>query len=95
MTPRKCRNAAFPGEAGTQQLRYISAPDLIGPRSQQFRFLGVYGVPLQSAAKIAVTTVKNNIDGSGVDVVKFGCFDDKTLSTYEQLLSDSGTAKEP
>jgi hypothetical protein len=39
--------------------------------------------------------VKNNIDGSGVDVVKFGCFDDKTLSTSEQLLSDSGTAKEP
>jgi O-acetyl-ADP-ribose deacetylase (regulator of RNase III) len=56
---------------------------------------GVYGFPLQSAAKIAVTTVKNYIGGSGIDVVKFVCFDDRTLSTYEQLLADSGMANEP
>jgi O-acetyl-ADP-ribose deacetylase (regulator of RNase III) len=56
---------------------------------------GIYGFPLESAAKIAVTTVKNYINGSGVDVVNFVCFDDKTLSIYEQLLSDSGTANKP
>jgi O-acetyl-ADP-ribose deacetylase (regulator of RNase III) len=56
---------------------------------------GIYGFPLQSAAKIAVTTVKNYINGSGVDIVKFVCFDDKTLSAYEQLLSDSVTTNKP
>jgi O-acetyl-ADP-ribose deacetylase (regulator of RNase III) len=56
---------------------------------------GVYGFPLESAAKIAVTTVKNYINGSGVDVVNFVCFDDKTLSIYEQLLSGSNTANKP
>ena len=48
---------------------------------------GIYGFPQELAARIAVETVRAHVDSSGVELVNFVCFDDKTLSIYEQLLS--------
>jgi O-acetyl-ADP-ribose deacetylase (regulator of RNase III) len=48
---------------------------------------GIYGFPAGRAARIAVDTVRANVDASGVEVVNFVCFDDRTLQIYEQALS--------
>ena len=37
---------------------------------------GIYGFPSDRAARIAVDTVKANVDASGVELVNFVCFDD-------------------
>ncbi len=50
---------------------------------------GIYGFPAERAAKIAVDTVRANVDASGVEVVNFVCFDERTLRIYEDLLSGS------
>lgn len=47
---------------------------------------GIYGFPADRAARIAVETVKAHVDASGVEVVNFVCFDDRTLRIYEQIL---------
>jgi O-acetyl-ADP-ribose deacetylase (regulator of RNase III) len=39
---------------------------------------GVYGFPSERAARIAVDTVKAHADASGVEVVNFVCFDNRT-----------------
>lgn len=48
---------------------------------------GVYRFPPQRAARIAVDTVRDNVEASGVEVVKFVCFDTDTLETYQKLLA--------
>ena len=48
---------------------------------------GIYGFPAERAARIAVDTVRANVDASGVEVVNFVCFDDRTLQIYQQALS--------
>lgn len=50
---------------------------------------GVYSFPSDRAARIAVETVRQHVDGSGVEVVKFVCFDGKTLDIYIKLLSET------
>ena len=47
---------------------------------------GVYGFPADRAASIAVRTVRESIEGTGVDEVRFVCFDSGTRSLYDQLL---------
>lgn len=47
---------------------------------------GVYGFPSQRAAEIAVSTVRELADVSGVEIVNFVCFDERTLGIYESLL---------
>jgi len=47
---------------------------------------GIYGFPADRAARIAVETVKAHVEASGVEVVNFVCFDDRTLQIYEQVL---------
>jgi O-acetyl-ADP-ribose deacetylase (regulator of RNase III) len=47
---------------------------------------GIYGYPPDRAARIAVDTVKAHMDESGVELVNFVCFDDRTLSIYEKML---------
>lgn len=47
---------------------------------------GIYGFPANRAAHIAVDTVKAHVDESGVEVVNFVCFDERTLRIYEQVL---------
>ena len=48
---------------------------------------GVYSFPSDRAARIAVETVRQDLEQSGVEVVKFVCFDLKTLEIYDKLLS--------
>jgi O-acetyl-ADP-ribose deacetylase len=50
---------------------------------------GIYGFPSDRAAGIAVDTVKARVEASGVELVNFVCFDDRTLRIYEQLLGPS------
>jgi len=47
---------------------------------------GVYGYPKEAAAGIAVRTVRENVDASGVSLVEFVCFDAETLKVYSRLL---------
>ena len=50
---------------------------------------GIYGFPADHAARIAVDTVKEHVEASGVELVNFVCFDERTLGIYEELLSGS------
>jgi O-acetyl-ADP-ribose deacetylase len=50
---------------------------------------GVYGFPPQRAAEIALRTVKEHVDASGVERVDFVCFNQPTLEIYERLLADN------
>jgi O-acetyl-ADP-ribose deacetylase len=43
---------------------------------------GVYGFPKDRAAKIAVDTVREFVDASGVESVIFCCFDQETADIY-------------
>jgi len=47
---------------------------------------GIYGYPREAAAEVAVRTVRENIERSGVFLVKFACFDSATLAIYSNLL---------
>jgi len=59
-----------------------------GARSIAFPAIstGVYGFPSDRAARIAVDTVKAHVEASGVEVVNFVCFDQRTLQIYEEVL---------
>jgi O-acetyl-ADP-ribose deacetylase len=48
---------------------------------------GVYSFPPRRAARIALDTVRDHVADSGVDVVKFVCFDSDTLDIYEEILA--------
>ncbi len=49
---------------------------------------GVYHFPPKRAARIAIDTVRENVVASGVDVVKFVCFNAETLAIYQQFLAE-------
>lgn len=50
---------------------------------------GVYSFPAERAARIAIETVRQHVEASGVDVVRFVCFNSETLNIYQRLLSPS------
>jgi len=51
---------------------------------------GVYGYPVESAAKIAVNTVKQFIDKNNYKIeIIFCCFSDYDLGVYEKLLKNN------
>jgi O-acetyl-ADP-ribose deacetylase len=47
---------------------------------------GVYSFPPERAAKIALATVRQHVDASGVEEVRFVCFNQETRRIYEGLL---------
>jgi len=49
---------------------------------------GVYHFPPKRAARIAIDTVREYVDASGVEVVRFACFDKEMLAIYEHLLAE-------
>jgi O-acetyl-ADP-ribose deacetylase (regulator of RNase III) len=53
---------------------------------------GVYHFPPERAARIAVRTVQEVVDGSGVEEVNFVCFDPETFALYQVLLPGRGAA---
>ncbi len=48
---------------------------------------GVYGFPSEPAAKIAIQTVRDAIEGTGVGEVLFVCFGEETRRIYDELLA--------
>ncbi len=50
---------------------------------------GIYGFPSDRAARIAIQTVRNNIEGTGVERVEFVCFGAETRKIYDDLLFPS------
>lgn len=60
-----------------------------GARSIAFPAIstGIYGFPPQRAAHIALRTVKEHVDASGVERVEFVCFNQPTQEIYTQLLN--------
>jgi O-acetyl-ADP-ribose deacetylase len=59
----------------------------VGARSMAFPAIstGIYGYPLEAATEVAVATVKG-WEGTGVDLVRFVCFDEATLAAYRAAL---------
>lgn len=50
---------------------------------------GVYRFPADRAAKIAIQTVREHIEGSGVEEVQFVCFGQEVRNIYDELLAGS------
>ena len=59
----------------------------VGARSVAFPAIstGIYGYPLEAATEVAVAAVRG-WEGSGVDLVRFVCFDAATLAAYKAAL---------
>ena len=82
------------GDRGEPELlasAYRSALDeaaRVGARSVAFPAIstGIYGYPLAEATAVAVEAVRS-WKGAGVDIVRFVCFDERTLSAYRSALS--------
>ena len=53
---------------------------------------GVYHFPPKRAAHIAIDTVREFVEKSGVEVVRFVCFNAETLAIYEQFLAEPPVA---
>lgn len=53
---------------------------------------GVYRFPPERAADIALRTVRENVDASGVDEVQFVCFSAEALAIYKRLLAGPDAA---
>ena len=53
---------------------------------------GVYHFPPKRAARIAIDTVGGFVEKSGVEVVRFVCFNAETLAIYEQFLAEPPVA---
>ena len=49
---------------------------------------GVYHFPPKRAAHIAIDTVREFVGESGVEIVRFVCFNPETLAIYEQFLAE-------
>lgn len=65
--------------AGQHKVRTIAFPAIS---------TGAYGFPSKRAAHIAIDTVRENVAASGVEVVRFVCFDSETFAIYEQFLAE-------
>jgi O-acetyl-ADP-ribose deacetylase (regulator of RNase III) len=66
----------------------LARADEVGARSVAFPAIstGVYGYPIEPAARLAVTTVRTT--STSVEVVHFVCFDTTTCRAYEDALGD-------
>jgi O-acetyl-ADP-ribose deacetylase len=66
----------------------LQAADEVGARSIAFPAIstGVYGYPVEEATAVAVATCRTTAT-SGVELVRFVCFDGRTLALYEQELA--------
>jgi O-acetyl-ADP-ribose deacetylase (regulator of RNase III) len=78
------------GEAELLSSAYVSALDeaaRIGARTVAFPALstGIYGYPLEAATAVAVEAVRG-WKGDAVDLVRFVCFDGRTLAAYRTAL---------
>jgi O-acetyl-ADP-ribose deacetylase (regulator of RNase III) len=77
-----------PGLLASAYRRSLEVADEIGARSVAFPAIstGIYGYPLDAATEIAVRTCKGA--DTDVDLIRFVCFDDRTLAAYQNALSE-------
>jgi O-acetyl-ADP-ribose deacetylase len=81
------------GDSGEPELlasayrRSLAVADEIGARSVAFPAIstGIYGYPLDAATDIAVRTCRDA--DTNVDLIRFVCFDDRTLASYQSALA--------
>jgi O-acetyl-ADP-ribose deacetylase len=68
----------------------LARADEVGARSVAFPAIstGVYGYPIEPAARIAVTTVRST--ATTVEAIHFVCFDRTTQRAYENALAGPG-----
>jgi O-acetyl-ADP-ribose deacetylase len=66
--------------------RSLAVADELGARSVAFPAIstGIYGYPLAGATDVAVATVRDT--PSSLELVRFVCFDDRTLAAYRERL---------
>ena len=50
---------------------------------------GIYGYPIELAAKVAVATVRSSVQNSPIQQVTFCCFSSSDLAVYEALLGET------
>jgi O-acetyl-ADP-ribose deacetylase len=79
-------DSAEPDHLASAYRRSLAVADELGARSVAFPAIstGIYGYPLDAATDIAVRTCRDA--DSDVDLIRFVCFDDRTLSTYSRVL---------
>jgi O-acetyl-ADP-ribose deacetylase (regulator of RNase III) len=70
----------------TAYRRSLAVADELGARSVAFPAIstGIYGYPLPGATDVAVATVRDA--PSSLELVRFVCFDDRTLAAYQERL---------
>jgi O-acetyl-ADP-ribose deacetylase (regulator of RNase III) len=81
------------GDSGEPELlasayrRSLEVADEVGARSIAFPAIstGIYGYPLDAATEIAVRTCR--AAETDVDLVRFVCFDNRTLAAYRTVLA--------
>ena len=81
------------GDAGEPDLlasayrRSLAVADELGARSIAFPAIstGIYGYPLDAATEFAARTCKEA--DTDVDLIRFVCFDTKTLEAYQTVLA--------
>jgi O-acetyl-ADP-ribose deacetylase (regulator of RNase III) len=82
------------GDAGEHDLlasayrRSLAVADELGVRSVAFPAIstGIYGYPLDAATDIAVQSCRDA--DTNVELIRFVAFDDRTLTAYEDALSE-------
>jgi O-acetyl-ADP-ribose deacetylase (regulator of RNase III) len=89
--PTKAAGAAKDGEADLLASAYVSALDeaaRVGAQTIAFPAIstGIYGYPLEQATAVAVEAVRN-WKGDGVNLVRFICFDRRTLEAYRAAVA--------
>jgi O-acetyl-ADP-ribose deacetylase (regulator of RNase III) len=68
--------------------RSLAVADELGARSVAFPAIstGIYGYPLDAATEIAVRTCRDA--DTDVDLIRFVCFDARTLEAYQRALGN-------
>jgi O-acetyl-ADP-ribose deacetylase (regulator of RNase III) len=75
-----------PDDLASAYRRSLAVADELGARSVAFPAIstGIYGYPLDAATDVAVRTCRDA--ATDVDLIRFVCFDDKTLAVYQRVL---------